>query len=56
VVELPVPAPREAVGDPPARGHLDGSGARVGGEVMTTPEPGDVTDIADEDVDVRTYG
>jgi hypothetical protein len=42
MVELTVPAPRESVHGPAARGHLDGCGAVVGREPIPAREPANV--------------
>jgi hypothetical protein len=48
VVQLPVASPGEPVRDPPTRGHLDGGGAGVGGEVVLAGETADVAGVFDE--------
>src|SRR6266496_3657803 len=40
VVQLSVASPGEPMGDAPTRRHLDGGGARVGGEMITAAETG----------------
>ena len=47
VVDAPVAAQREPVGDPLSGGDLDGGGAVVGGEVIPAGEAGDADDVAD---------
>jgi hypothetical protein len=42
VVQLTVPAPREAVGLATSRRHLDGGGAVEGGEAIPAGEAGDI--------------
>ena len=48
VVESPVAAPRQPVGDAAAGGELDRGGAGVGGEAARGGEPGRVAAVADE--------
>ena len=49
MVQLAVPASRQAMHDPAARAQLDRCGAGVRGELIPVRESGDVTRVTDHD-------